>query len=175
MDIAVKYSESILSIAKVLEVLGLPRSSFYYKPVLDKGKSKGRTLSEYTLKISGEKVSNIKVVEDIKKLLGEEFVDYGYLKVTYHLRQELRYIINPKKVYNLMKINNLLNPKPTHSSKLRREWVKELVPKPELDFSYLEFDIKYFYRKAHLKIVLLFCQIFCIFKYIKIKHLWIIF
>ncbi len=145
MDVAVKYSDSFLSIVKVLDVLGLPKSSFYYKSPLNSSKSKGRTLSEYTLKISGEKVSNNEVVKDIQKLLDEEFVDYGYLKVTYYLRQELKYVINPKKVYNLMKINNLLNSKPIHSSKIRREWVKELVPKPELDFSYLEFDIKYFY------------------------------
>jgi len=145
MDVAVKYSESLLPIVQVLKVLGLPKSSFYYKPILDSNKSKGRTLSKYTLKRSGEKVSNNQVVDDVKKLLGEEFVDYGYLKVTYYLRQELNYIINPKKVYNLMKINNLLNQSPIHSSKIRREWVKELVPRPELDFSYLEFDIKYFY------------------------------
>jgi hypothetical protein len=145
MDVAVKYSDSFLAIVKVLEVLGLPKSSFYYKSPLNNSKSKGRAFSEYTLKISGEKVSNDEVVKDIQKLLGEEFVDYGYLKVTYYLRQELKYVINPKKVYNLMEINRLLNSKPIHSSKIRREWVKELVPKPELDFSYLEFDIKYFY------------------------------
>jgi putative transposase len=145
MDVAVKYSESILPIVSVLKVLGLSKSSFYYKPVLDSGKQKGKPFSAFTKTTDGRLVANDKVVDEIKELLAQEFVDYGYLKVTYYLRHELNYIINPKKVYNLMKINRLLNNAPIHSSKLRREWVKELVPKPELDFSYLEFDIKYFY------------------------------
>lgn len=130
---------------KILEVLGLPKSTFYYKPIENTGKQKGRTLSNFTKTTDGQVVPNDKVVNDIKELLAQEFVDYGYLKVTYHLRQELNYVINPKKVYNLMKMSNLLNIAPVNSSKIKREWVKELVPKPELDFSYLEFDIKYFY------------------------------
>lgn len=130
---------------KILEVLDLPKSTFYYKPTQNSGKQKGRALSAFTRKRDGSLVPNEKVVNEIKELLAQEFVDYGYLKVTYYLRQELNYNINPKKVYNLMKMNNLLNVPPIHSSKIKREWVKELVPKPEVDFSYLEFDIKYFY------------------------------
>lgn len=145
IEVAIKYSESILPMVTILKVLNLPKSSFYYKSTSDTDKRKGRICSEFTTTVGGLKVSNQQVVNEIKELLGQEFVDYGYLKVTHYLRQEFGYIINPKKVYNLMRTNKLLNTPPVHSSKIRREWVKELVPKPELDFSYLEFDIKYFY------------------------------
>lgn len=130
---------------EILEVLALPKSTFYYKPIQNSGKQKGRTLSDFTKTTDGQLVANQKVINEIKELLAQEFVDYGYLKVTHYLRQEFNYVINPKKVYNIMKMNNLLNVQPVHSSKIKREWVKDLVPKPDLDFSYLEFDIKYFY------------------------------
>jgi putative transposase len=133
---------------KVLEVLELPKSTFYYKPIVDSGLKKGRLLSSYTKTLSGEFISNQQVVDYIIKILGEEFVDYGYLKVTHCLRQDYSCIINPKKVYNLMKMNALLNISPKRSLKVNRQWVQELVPNPALDFSYLEFDIKYFYVKG---------------------------
>jgi hypothetical protein len=84
------------------------------------------------------------VVEEIEKIVGEEFVDYRYLKVTHYLREELDYIINPKKVYNLMKSNELLYVKTSSIYRSARNWVKDFVPNPELYFAHLEFDIKYF-------------------------------
>jgi transposase InsO family protein len=89
-------------------------------------------------------VQNDVVVAEIKALLAQEFVDYGYLKVTYYLQDELGYRINHKKVYRLMKDARLLNvvkPKP----KNKKQWVKELVPKPTAAFTYWEFDIKFIY------------------------------
>ena len=86
----------------VLDVVGLSRSTYYYKPKNEGGR-KGRTNSEYTFTKSGEQIHNETVIEDIKRILSQEFVDYGYLKVTHWLRQEMGYLINPKKVYRLMK------------------------------------------------------------------------
>lgn len=85
------------------------------------------------------------VIEDIKNLLGEEFVDYGYLKTTVYLRDEMNYLINPKKVYRLMKENNLLYVHRGIANRSKRQWVKELVPDPHEEFTYLEIDIKYIY------------------------------
>lgn len=130
----------------VLQVVGIPRSSYYYQPKPSKG-NRGVTKSTYTLTTDGEIVSNTKVIADIKEVLSEEFVDYGYLKVTHWLRQEKNYIINPKKVYRLMSEEGLLN-KALNQEKQkqnRRNWVKELVPPAKIAFDYLEFDIKYFY------------------------------
>ncbi len=128
---------------RVLEILEIPRSSYYYKPIKNAG-PKGIQKSTYTLRTDGELVSNEKVVEDIKEVLSEEFVDYGYLKTTHWLRQEKNYIINPKKVYRLMREAGLLN-KFVPRKKNSRNWVKELLPPAEDAFDYLEFDIKYFY------------------------------
>ncbi len=130
----------------VLEVAGVPRSSYYYQPKSSSAR-RGIPKSEYTYTIHGDKVTNAQVVEDIKEILAEEFVDYGYLKVSYWLRQEKNYIINPKKVYRLMKEEDLLNKASdkVKQKQNKRNWVKQLVPTPELAFDHLEFDIKYFY------------------------------
>ncbi|WP_391594179.1 transposase [Winogradskyella sp.] len=125
-----------------MEVLGIPRSSFYYKP--KQNKRRGIAKSTHTQTRNGSVVSNETVVKDIEYILSKEFVDYGYLKVTYWLRQQKDYIINPKKVYRLMREQGLLN-KVVPRKKNQRNWVKELVPPAEDAFDYLEFDIKYFY------------------------------
>ena len=130
----------------VLQVLGIARSSFYYRPKPLTGE-RGISKSEYTLATDGGLVSNTRVIEDIKGILAGEFVDYGYLKATHWLRQEKNYIINPKKVYRLMGEEGLLNKVSDKEKQKRnkRNWVKELVPPAEAAFDYLEFDIKYFY------------------------------
>jgi transposase InsO family protein len=128
---------------KVLSILGVPRSSHYYKPISGSGR-RGIPQSEYTLTVQGVQVPNATVLEDIKDLLGEEFVDYGYLKTTHWLRQEREYTINPKKVYRLMRENGLLN-KFVPRKKCKRNWVSQLLPPSKEPFDYLEFDIKYFY------------------------------
>lgn len=127
----------------VLSAVGISRSSYYYKPV-EFPKRRGMAKSEYTESSKGEKIPNGRVVSEIEGLLGMEFVDYGYLKVTHWLRQEKEYIINPKKVYRLMSENQLLN-KRIPRKKGKRNWVRELVPPAKKAFDYLEFDIKYFH------------------------------
>ena len=144
--IAAEYIKEGYPIKTVLNVVGIPRSSYYYKPVSGGGR-KGIPQSTHTATKSGRLVANNQVVEDIKEVLGREFVDYGYLKVTHYLRQQKKYIINPKKVYRLMHENGLLN-KVTWQKKKQRNWVKELLPPAENAFDYLEFDIKYFYVAA---------------------------
>ena len=93
---------------------------------------------------SGHCIPNDVVVDHIKTLLQMEFVDYGYLKVSHWLRQRKDYLINPKKVYRLMKLEGLLNPK-IRPKVPHRRWIKDWVPQPDQPFSYLEFDIKYIY------------------------------
>lgn len=133
----------------VLRHLMIPRSTYYYKP--PQGiKSKGRPVSSHTMKKDQTWATNEEVISDIKEILSEEFVDYGYLKTTHALRQQCGYIISPKKVYRLMEENKLLN-HPTKPKLSKRLWVKELVPKPLAHFSYLEFDIKYIYIKGKRK------------------------
>ena len=89
----------------VLKFCEISRSSFYYKPKLEAQKV-GRVFSKTTQKTTGGYDDNELVVEHIKTLLAEPFVDYGYLKVTFFLREEKNYVINPKKVYRLMQANS---------------------------------------------------------------------
>ena len=108
MMIAQQFIKEGHPVKLVLEVLEIPRSSYYYRPKPGTG-CKGREQSTHTIQGDGSIVRNEVVVKDIEWILGQEFVDYGYLKVTHWLRQERDYIINPKKVYRLMSENGLLN------------------------------------------------------------------
>jgi|TARA_B100001013_G_C24607393_1_gene441641 putative transposase len=141
--IATEYIKEGHAKKTVLEVLGIARSSYYYQPSVE-ASQKGRLNSEFTYTQNGDKLSNAIVVEDIKEILSQEFVDYGYLKVTHWLRQQKGYRINPKKVYRLMRDANLLNKKVVRS-RSKRNWVTELLPPVKTEFEYLEFDIKYVY------------------------------
>ncbi len=121
----------------VLKICDISQSSFYYKPKIG-AKKIGRVFSKTTQKTTGGYDDNELVIEHIKTLLAELFVDYGYLKVTFFLRDEKNYIINPKKVYRLMKANDLLCTEKGSREFPKRQWVKELVPKPIREFTYFE-------------------------------------
>lgn len=143
MMIAIEFVEQGNPVGKVLNMLSIPSSTYNYRCKTNP-KSKGKKKSTHTYTTRGARVSNDQVVEEIRTLLGQEFVDYGYRKVTHWLRQNRHYVINEKKVYRLMKENQLLNVRvPKQRSK--RQWVKQLVPNPVHDLSYLEIDIKYLY------------------------------
>ena len=92
----------------VLRLCQISRSSFYYKPQ-DGNRQAGRVCSTTTIKPTGGYEPDTQVIEDIKALLAQEFVDYGYYKTTIYLRQTKQYLINPKKVYRLMNEHGLLN------------------------------------------------------------------
>lgn len=141
-----------IGVSAVLKVTGVPKSSYYdsVRIIIPIPERRGRKGSIYTYKVNGEKVSNDVVIANIHEILSQEFVDYGYLKVTHWLRQEKGYIINPKKVYRLMKEQGLLNKlKPKKRS--ARNWVTELVPTPDGVFKHLEIDIKYMYVSGRQK------------------------
>ena len=81
------------------------------------------------------------VIEEIKDILSQEFCCYGYYNVTDELR-EMGNIINYKKVYRLMKEQNLLLGK-VFSTSGKRQFVKhrkiEATP-----FKYLRMEKKLF-------------------------------
>lgn len=87
---------------------GVSKSSWYYTP---KEGKRGARPTTHTYRLNGKKVSNTTVVSDIKTILGQEHICYGYEKVTWELH-DLDYIINKKKVYRLMKEAHLLNSYP---------------------------------------------------------------
>ena len=116
----------------------LPRSLYYYKP---RGGVKGIRPSSHTSKQDGRLVANEVVVDDIKTILSDDFVCYGYHKVTMELRGQ-DYIINHKKVYRLMDQNNLLLGK-VIKTQGKRQWVKHRKIEATKPLEYLCLDIKY--------------------------------
>lgn len=135
------YLEQDYPLKTILKILGLPRSTYYYKPTGTKA-GKRRTNTFFR---DGTPVSKDVLLEDIKDLLAEEFVDYGYYKTYIHLKNEMGYAIGSTRTYRIMKENKLLKFQRDKNKRKNRNWVKELVPKVEHPFTFLEFDIKFAY------------------------------
>lgn len=123
----------------VLRLLGLSRSTYYYAGSPKPG---GRPASTHTLRRDGATCPNEAVVSQILGLLGQDFVDYGYRKVTEWLKWVHAYLINGKKVMRLMRENRLtLTPSSRQLASHRRRIV-EKVPQPKGPGLYYELDIK---------------------------------
>jgi putative transposase len=142
MSIVAKY-QSHTAKRELFKWVDFPASSYYYKP---SHKRKGIAPSTTTTKKDGTIVSNIKVVDEIKKIVSGEFVCYGYQNVTAALKG-LEYIINHKKVYRLMDENELLLGKIIRSHG-KREWVKLRKITATRPMEYLCWDIKYIWVKG---------------------------
>ena len=126
----------------ILKVSQISRSFYDYKPLIE-GKKVGKLTSSCTKKLTGGYDNDSLVIEEIIKILALPFVDYGYLKTTFYLRDEKNYLINTKKVYRLMAENGLLCDTKGIREHSSGQWVKELVPNLMDAFTYFEFDIKY--------------------------------
>jgi transposase InsO family protein len=126
---------------KVVPMCGLSKSSYYYTPKTGK---RGRKPSTITMSKKGILYSNKYVVDRIKWLLNQEFVDYGYEKVTDWLKSNEDLVIDDKKVNRLMKESKLLN---SRIKRNRRGKIiaKDLIPCPEHPFEHMQTDIKYIY------------------------------
>jgi putative transposase len=140
--VAEEYIEQGFPIQGVLKLVGLAKSSYYYKA---KDTKPGKRVSEYVYKSDSSLHSISDVVGDIETLLNHEFVDYGYYKTYIYLTKTLSYCIGSSRVYQLMKRHKLLKFQRLDKKRNLRNWVKDLVPNPTTEFSFLEFDIKYIY------------------------------
>lgn len=146
------FIEQQYPVRKVLKFVGVSSSSYYFEKSSNIPGKRGIKPSDFTLTSTGQKVSNEQVVSEIKTVLTREFVDYGYLKMTYYLQDTFGYRINHKKVYRLMQQNRLLY-QPRRIKVGTKQWVSQLVPEPTTAFSYWEFDIKYMYIHGTGKMV----------------------
>ena len=118
--------------------LRLPRSSFYYVP---KSGRRGIKPSTHTCLQDGRQVTNEVVNEEIRLLLNQEFVNYGYEKITVSLRNK-QYIINKKKVYRLMSEQHLLLGKVIRTTG-KRDFVKHRKVDAKYPMECICLDIKY--------------------------------
>ena len=130
--------ESLTTLENLLSWVDLSKSSFYYKS--SDGK-RGTKPSVCTYRQDGTLVDDTLVIEKIKGILSQEFCCYGYHNVTDELR-EMGYIINHKKVYRLMKEQNLLLGKVISTSG-KRQFVKHRKIEATRPMEYLCLDIKY--------------------------------
>lgn len=139
--IAAHYIARGYPVGKVLAGCSLSHSSYYYRR---RNGKPGRKPSRYTQCSNGRWVTNEQVVNEIKALLEQPFVDYGYIKVTWWLRYNKGYIINFKKVYRLMREYHLLNPVRC-KTRFPRNWASWDGPDLQGPLCYWQFDIKYVY------------------------------
>lgn len=124
---------------RALAIAGITKHQYYHKP--KKGK-RGVPVSTHTIKYVQDQevlVTNTEVVEQIKLIRTEPDIDYGYQKMTVALNI-VGFYINHKKVYRLMRENQLLRQKPT---KAKRKFVKYRIVCPPEPLHLLEMDIKF--------------------------------
>jgi transposase InsO family protein len=117
----------------------MTRHQYYYKP---KGTRPGRKPSQTTLRKQGNatvEVDNIEVVAHIKEVQSDPDTDYGYQKMCVALMLA-GYFINHKKVYRIMKEEQLL--KPRHK-KQEKTYARYRIVTPNGPLEVLEMDIKY--------------------------------
>lgn len=126
-----------ISKKRILKWVGLSESTYYYKT---SGKRKGIKPSVLTLHNTKGLVDEQTVIDSIKKLLSDEFIDCGYRIMTEYLKRE-GYIINHKKVYRIMKHAKMLQNRITrdHSGKQFVKHRKVITTRP---LECLEMDIK---------------------------------
>lgn len=145
MSIITHYQNDA-SVCDLTRWVNFPRSCYYYKP----GKNRRGILpSTTTGKQDGTQVSNLQVVEEIKKIVSAEFVCYGYQNVREALKK-CGFIINHKKVYRLMNENQLLLGKMIRTNG-KRKWVKFRKITSTYPMEYLCWDIKYIWVKSERK------------------------
>ena len=133
----------------VCKELQIQRSVVYY---LHKENKPGRKASTFTM-YKNELVTEQTVLTSVKSILDHEFLSYGYFKISKQLKID-GFAINKKKVYRIMKSNNLLKPQRIRTSG-KRNFVKFRKPNAESPLNYFEMDIKYIYipqerRNAYL-------------------------
>lgn len=128
--------------AKVSSLISWSRlssSSYYYRCKVG---NRGRKPSTHTLLQDGSIISNNSVVIAIRFILAEEFVCFGYDKITDDLRSN-GFIINPKKTYRLMKTNKLLCGTVIKTNMGKRQFVQWRVQQADNPMEQLCMDIKY--------------------------------
>jgi transposase InsO family protein len=147
-EIIRKYVSKGMKVAIIAGFVGMSKSSYYYK---HHGGRRGRKPSTQTLFGDGLVVPNDQVVIEIETILGTEFLENGYRKVTNELK-DMDYHIGKTKTYRLMKENRLLLPP---KKKRSREFVKFTQPLPFEPFEKLEMDIKFIYIRGERRNALL--------------------
>jgi len=128
---------------------GISKSTYYYK---HKEGKPGRRPSTHTLNMqTNSLMPNEKVVQTIKNIIGSEFMENGYRKVAYELK-DMGFCIGKTKTCRLMKAKGLMLPRKRKGS---RVYVRFTQPLPLMPFQHMEMDIKFIYIRGDRKSALL--------------------
>lgn len=147
IGLAGKFIALGLTRNRVLDITGLTRHQYYYKS--SKGK-RGRKASSRTKKMEKKQMvehTNEEVVDWIKTRQSDPDLESGHRRMTAALML-VGYFINHKKVFRLMKENQLLLDKPKRQSK---KYAKYRTLTPEGPLEVFEMDIKIAYCSEHRK------------------------
>lgn len=169
MEIAYKWVKAGYSAFKVLKILNLNKSTYYYNinsrdnsikgenNSLNKG---GRPAPGYSFDIKGNRICDDQIKEYILEILetkGCEF--YGYLKITITLKNEYHLIINKKKVYRLCRELDILRPqrkiKQKHPRKIARN--REVISsnslwEVDIKYGYIQEEDRFFYILSYIDV-----------------------
>ena len=148
--VIIKYKDMV-PVKWLCDWTGMSQSNWYYTPKVGK---QGRKPSTHTYTGDGHAIPNHVVVDKIRAILSQEFITYGYEKVTWELHDEAL-VINKKKVYRLMGEAHLLNSHRRISTQGKRQFVGSYKINAQYPLQYLTMDIKYVYiqgdrRNAYL-------------------------
>ncbi len=110
MDIVLEFIGLGMAKQKALNIAGMTRHQFYYKPKKSKQGRKPTTETITEINGSQQKVSDEEVLTIIKEVKADVDLDYGYIKMTAELKHR-GFIINKKKVYRLMQESKQLKEK----------------------------------------------------------------
>lgn len=136
------YQSQGLALTQALEVFDLTRHQYYYRPQGNSASRPGCDPSTHTNHHDADGVvserTNKEVVEAIELIQRDDDLRCGYKRMTAQLHLQ-GYQINHKKVYRLMRVNNLL------LSRLKRPdrpYVQHRRAMPVQPLTLLEMDIK---------------------------------
>lgn len=144
-DVALRYIGLGLKRDVALDLAAITRHQYYYQPT---GGRSGMPPSTETQFWDGTQFlvhSNDDVVKQIKEINSDPDTDYGYKRMHGKLRFQ-GYRINRKKVYRLMRENDLLHEK---LARVKRTYAKYRIVTPEAPLRVLEMDIKLVWVGEH--------------------------
>jgi transposase InsO family protein len=136
-------------------VVKLGRSTYYYNLSVEgkeKVKPKGGKPKGYSLDKENNKICDEQIKEFIMESIQGDAINYGYRKITYHLRKYYNLSINPKKVYrlckelNLLKDQRVIKPKVTRTIAVNRVITgSNQLWEMDIKYGYVQGEDKFFY------------------------------
>jgi putative transposase len=146
MNLAMEWIGAGFPAKRVLKILEISRSTYYYQlanPVKSSKKTGGRPIPGYSRNSQGKRVKDTTIKSYLMKLIEGESCVYGYRKLTKALRKKYKLIINKKKVYRLCKELDILMPQREKKKTFPRRLAKNrTVTGPN---QLWQLDIKYGY------------------------------